>query len=191
VSTKGQGKAGLIILIAVIVLVGGYLMSSYNRLVVLRENIPGAWAQVENVLQRRNDLIPNLVNTVKGVAKHEQQVFKDIANARAAIGGAQTLPERVAAQNQMSSALSRLLLIVENYPNLKANESFLRLQDELAGTENRIAVERMRFNQMVQEYNSRVKTFPTSVIARIGGFSPSETYFKSVETAKTPPQVQF
>lgn len=188
---RGQIKPGLLIFLAVLVAVVGYGAASYNRLVALREAIPGAWAQVENVLQRRNDLIPNLVNTVKGYATHERQIFEDVAKARAALGSARTLPEKVDANNQMGAALTRLLAIAENYPNLKANENFLRLQDELAGTENRIAVERMRFNQMVQEYNTRVKTFPSNIVARLAGFSPSETYFKAAETAKSVPEVKF
>jgi len=188
---KGQSKIGLVVLLAVILLGGGYIASTFNRLTALHEAVPAAWAQVENVLQRRNDLIPNLVSTVKGYAKHEETIFTEIANARAAIGGARTLGEKVDANNQMTTALSRLLVIAENYPNLKADQSFLRLQDELAGTENRISVERLRFNQVVQEYNTRVKLFPSNIIARALGFAPSETYFKAVETAKTVPQVNF
>lgn len=188
---RGQAKVGLLIVLGLVALTGIYAVSTYNRLVALRENIPAAWAQVENVLQRRNDLIPNLVNTVKGYAKHEKEIFEEVARARAALSGARTLPEKVDANNQMNGALARLLAIAENYPNLKADQSFLRLQDELAGTENRIAVERMRFNDMVREYNTKVKMFPTSVVARFGGFTPSETYFKAAETAKTVPEVKF
>ncbi len=188
---RGQIHLGLVVFILILVGLIGFAASTYNQLVKLHEGIPAAWSQVENVLQRRNDLIPNLVATVKGYAKHEEKVFADIANARAALGGAKSLPERVEANNQMSNALARLLVVVENYPNLKADQHFLQLQDELAGTENRIAVERMRFNQMVQIYNTKVKTFPTNIVARFAGFSASETYFKAAETAKTVPQVQF
>jgi LemA protein len=188
---RGQAKVGFLIVLAILAISVWYGTMTYNRLVALRENIPAAWAQVENVLQRRNDLIPNLVNTVKGYATHEKQIFVDVANARAALAGARTLPEKVNANNQMGAVLGRLLALAENYPNLKANENFLRLQDELAGTENRIAVERMRFNDMVREYNTRVKTFPSNIVARIAGFTPSETYFKAAESAKTVPEVKF
>lgn len=187
---RGQIRIGWAIL-AVIVVIVGYAGLAYNRLIALREAVPGAWAQVENVLQRRNDLIPNLVNTVKGYAKHEKEIFEDVAKARAALAGAQTLEQKVAANNQMGGALARLLAIAENYPALKANENFLRLQDELAGTENRIAVERMRFNEVVQAYNTQVKTFPSNIVANLAGFKTSETYFKAAETAKTVPSVNF
>src|SRR5512146_767772 len=128
---------------------------SYNRFVGEEEGIKGQWAQVENQLQRRNDLIPNLVETVKGYAGHESDVFKAIADSRAKLAGAKTTEDKIAAANQQTQALARLLVVVENYPNLKANEQFNRLMDELAGTENRIAVERMRYNQLVQQYDTR------------------------------------
>jgi LemA protein len=182
---------GWLVILGVVVISLIYGVTAYNGMVSLKESIPAAWAQVENVLQRRNDLIPNLVNTVKGYAAHEKSIFEDVARARAALSGARTLGEKVEANNQMSGALSRLLAIAENYPNLKADQSFLRLQDELAGTENRIAVERMRYNEMVRAYNTRVQTFPTSLIARMAGFPPPQPYFKAVESAKTVPQVQF
>jgi LemA protein len=188
---KGQAKIGLIVIVGVVVILAAYGVSGYNRLVKLRENIPSAWSQVENVLQRRNDLIPNLVNTVKGYAKHEQEIFKDVSEALKAFNRATTVNEKVAADNSLTSLLSRIMAISLQYPNLKADQQFLRLQDELAGTENRIAVERMRFNDMVKEYNTKVKTFPTNIIARIGGFNPSEEYFKASEAAKTVPSVQF
>jgi len=190
-SKRGYAHVALLVVLLVIVGVVIWWVSTYNRLVRLHEQIPAAWSQVENVLQRRNDLIPNLVATVKGYAKHEEKVFDDVAAARAALGGARTVPERVNANNQMTAALSRLLMIAENYPNLKADQNFIRLQDELAGTENRIAVERMRFNTMVLEYNTEVKTVPTKWVARYAGLSPAEMYFKAVEPAKTPPQVSF
>jgi LemA protein len=188
---RGNVPVSLLVLLLVVAGIVGWWVSTYNQLVRLHEQIPAAWAQVENVLERRNDLIPNLVATVKGYAKHEEAVFKDIAMARAALAGARTLPDRVDANNRMGDALSRLLVVAENYPNLKADQNFIRLQDELAGTENRIAVERKRFNDMVQQYNTEVKTYPTKIIARYAGLSPQETYFKAVESAKTVPQVSF
>lgn len=184
-------KIGLLVLVGILLAFVGYGAVTYNGLVVLRENIPAAWSQVENVLQRRNDLIPNLVNTVKGYAKHEQQIFADVSAAISSFNRAQTVQDKIAADNTITGLLSRIMAISVQYPNIKADAQFLRLQDELAGTENRIAVERMRFNETVRAYNTRVKTFPTALIARLGGFSPSETYFKAAETAKTAPTVQF
>src|SRR5205085_3194596 len=143
---------------------------SYNKFVSQEEQVKASWAQVQNQLQRRNDLIPNLVETVKGYASHESQVFEDIAASRAKLAGAATPADQIAAANQQTAALGRLLLIVENYPQLKANEQFNRLMDELAGTENRIAVERMRYNQAVQEYNTSRRQFPGVITARIFSF---------------------
>ncbi len=188
---RGQAKVALLVVLGALVLFGGYGVSSYNRLVKLHEQIPAAWSQVENVLQRRNDLIPNLVNTVKGYAKHEQQIFKDVSEALKSFNRASTVSDKLAADNSISSLLSRIMAISLQYPNLKADAQFNRLSDELAGTENRIAVERMRFNEMVQEYNTKVKTFPTNLIARLGGFKASEDYFKASEAAKTVPSVSF
>ena len=188
---RGQAKVALLILIGLGVAAVGYGLMTYNRLVRLHEQIPAAWAQVENVLQRRNDLIPNLVETVKGYAKHEQKVFGDIAQALKSFNRATTIQDKISANDSITGLLSRILAVSVQYPNLKANENFNRLQDELAGTENRIAVERMRFNETVQTYNSLVKTFPTNLIARLGGFTPSETYFKATEAAHTVPQVKF
>ena len=188
---KGQAKIGLLVVLGAIVVSGFYAVSTYNRLVRLHEQIPAAWAQVQNVLQRRNDLIPNLVETVKGYAKHEQKVFGDIADALKSFNRATTIQGQIAANDSISGLLSRILAISVQYPNLKANENFNRLQDELAGTENRIAVERKRFDDTVQTYNSLVKTFPTNLIARLGGFTPSETYFKATDAAQTAPQVKF
>lgn len=174
-----------------ILILGGSLVGSYNRLVTLNESVATAWAQVENVLQRRNDLIPNLVSTVKGYAAHEQKVFIDVTEARAKVGQAQTIPEKVEANNQLTTALGRLLLVVENYPELKANQNFLALQDELAGTENRIAVERMRYNDAVKGYNIFVRTFPNNLIAGVLGYSRENIYFKAEEGAKVAPKVDF
>jgi LemA protein len=163
----------------------------YNSFVSLNEKINGQWAQVETQLQRRNDLIPNYVNTVKGYATHEKQIFENIAQARAKLAGASTVGQKIEANEQMEGALSRLLVIVENYPNLKANENFIRLQDELAGTENRIAVERRRYNSLVQDYNVTVKRFPSNIVAQMTGFKENTAYFKAAESAKTPPAVNF
>jgi LemA protein len=163
---------------------------SYNRFVSQEEAIKGQWAQVENQLQRRNDLIPNLVQTVKGYASHEQEVFKAVADSRARLAGARSPEESIAAANEQSSALARLLAIVENYPQLKANEQFNRLSDELAGTENRIAVERMRYNERVQAYNTQRRQFPANLTAGIFGFK-EYPFFKAPEPAKQVPKVSF
>jgi LemA protein len=158
---------------------------------IKREAVNAAWAQVDVVLQRRADLIPNLVETVKGYATQEQIVFGDIAKARAALIGAKTPTDKIAANGQLDSALSRLLVVVENYPQLKSNENFLRLQDELAGTENRIAVERRRYNDVIQDYNTYIATFPNSFIASMSGFARNDAYFKTDEGARTAPKVNF
>jgi LemA protein len=187
-------KKKWIVLIAiafVLLIAGGSCMGKYNQLVTFNESVSTAWAQVENVLQRRNDLIPNLVNTVKGYAAHEQKVFIDVTEARAKVGQAQTIPEKVDANNQLGAALGRMLLVVERYPDLKANQNFLVLQDELAGTENRIAVERMRYNEAVKAYNVFVRMFPNNVIAMIFGYARENVYFKADEAAKTAPEVKF
>ncbi len=180
----------LVIIIAVLVIAGGMLFSGYNGLVGMNENVTGKWAQVENQLQRRNDLIPNLVNTVKGFAAHETEVFQAVADARARLGGARTVAETGAANDQLTGALSRLLMVAENYPELKSSANFTQLQDELAGTENRIAVARMDYNNAVQVFNARIKSLPTSLYAGMLGFS-SRDYFKAEETAQKVPQVKF
>jgi len=163
---------------------------SYNRFVSDEETIKAQWAQVENQLQRRNDLIPNLVETTKGYAGHESQVFKDIADSRAKLAGAKTPEDTIAAANQQTQALARLLVVVENYPNLKANEQFNRLMDELSGTENRIAVERMRYNQVVQQYNTKRRQFPSNVTAKLFGFK-EYPFFQAPPEAKQVPKVNF
>jgi LemA protein len=188
---RGQVKIGLLLGVAIIVGVGVYGAMSYNRMVALRESIPAAWAQVENVLQRRNDLIPNLVNTVKGYAKHEQKILGDVTEALKSFNRATTVQDKIAADNSITALLGRILAVSIQYPNIKADEQFIRLQDELSGTENRIAVERMRFNSVVKEYNTKVKTFPTNMLAKMLGFTPSEAYFKAADAANTPPSVQF
>lgn len=186
-------KAALIIvgiLVVVALIFGGSLVSTRNELVTERQAVDGAWAQVDSALQRRADLIPNLVETVKGYAKQEQTVFRDIANARAALGGARNPDEKLQANAQISSALSRLLVIVENYPQLKSNESFNRLMDELAGTENRINVERRKYNEVVQKYNTDLQLFPKNIAATMFGFQP-QPYFKADISARTAPSVKF
>jgi len=184
------GLIGAIVLLAAIFL-GGAFISRRNEMVTQKEAIKGAWAQVDNVIQRRADLIPNLVNTVKGYATHEQKVFDDIAAARAQLGGARSPAERIAANTQLDGALSRLLVVVENYPNLKADQQFLRLQDELAGTENRIAVERRRYNEVVQQYNTNIQIFPNSLVASLSGFQREDAYFKAEGAAREVPKVDF
>jgi LemA protein len=180
---------GVIVLVAL--LFGGSLMSTRNELVAERESIKGAWSQVDVVLQRRADLIPNLVETVKGFAKHEEEAISAVANARAAMMGAKTPAERIAANTQLDGALGRLFVVVENYPNLKANENFIRLQDELAGTENRIAVERRKYNEVVQKYNTDIELFPKNIAASMFGFQREDAYFKADTGAKEVPKVKF
>ena len=175
----------------VLLLMGATLISGRNKLVMAEETITESWAQVENVLQRRNDLIPNLVNTVKGFAAQEKEIFTRVADARAKLGGAQTIPEKISANQELGGALSRLLMIVENYPVLKSDRNFLALQDELAGTENRIAVERRRYNQAVRTYNILVRRFPSSVAAGLFGFTTKDIYFEAAEAARAVPQVAF
>lgn len=181
---------GLLGIIAAIVIGVGLMFSSYNGLVSMNENVTGKWAQVENQLQRRNDLVPNLVNTVKGYANHETEVFKQVSDARAKLGGAQTVAEASAANNEMTTALGRLLMVAENYPDLKSNTNFIQLQDELAGTENRIAVARRDYNSAVQAYNARIKSLPASLYAGAFGFTARD-YFKADEAAQKVPQVKF
>ena len=186
---------GALIVLGVIVLVGvllgGSLMGSRNELVAERESIQGAWSQVDVVLQRRADLIPNLVETVKGYAAHEQSAIDSVTSARAAMIGARTPQEKINANSQIDSALGRLLVVAENYPNLKANENFLRLQDELAGSENRIAVERRKYNEVVQRYNTDIELFPKNVAASMFGFQRENAYFKADSGAKEVPKVKF
>jgi LemA protein len=167
------------------------LIGSYNGLMAANVSIDSSWAQVENQLQRRYDLIPNLVNTVKGYAKHEAGVLEEVTRLRSQWGEAKDTPSKVKAANEMESALGRLMVVIEKYPDLKANEGFLKLQDELAGTENRIAVERMRYNDDVRTYNLKVQSFPSNLMAGIMGFKPKDAYFKAKEEAKEPPKVEF
>lgn len=185
-----RGTIAFIVIAAVVALVVISGIVSYNRLIALDEGVSAQWAQVENQLQRRYELIPNLVETVKGYASHETEVFTAIADARSRLAGASTEEERVAAANELESALARLLVIVENYPDLKADRQFTQLMDELAGTENRIAVERQRFNEMVRDYNVMIKRMPTALVANLLGFEARE-YFESAPGAETVPSVEF
>ncbi|MCM3727247.1 LemA family protein [Neobacillus cucumis] len=185
-----KGWLGLGIVVAVIVIFGLMFMSSYNSFVNLEEDVNQSHAQIENQLQRRLDLIPNLVNTVKGYAAHEKDVIASISDARAKLAGAKTPEEEATANDQLSGALSRLLVVVENYPNLKADQQFTQLMDELSGTENRIAVARKDYNEQVAEFNKKVKRFPGSIIVGIGGFDEKE-YFKADPQAQEAPKVDF
>jgi len=179
---------GVIVLLALVV--GGMVMGRYNSIIQQNEQINNAWAQVKVVLQRRADLIPNLVETVKGYATHEKEVFENVAEARSKLAGAATPAEAASANAGLSSALGRLLAIAENYPQLKANENFIRLQDELAGTENRVAVERRAYNEAVRAYNAYIKVFPNNILAGMFNFKERE-YFEADEGAKDAPKVKF
>jgi LemA protein len=182
--------AVLVALLLVAGIVFGWAVHERNALVIEQQAVKAQWAQVDVALQRRADLIPNLVETVKGYAKQEVTVFTNIANARAALGGAQTPQQKMQANGQLDSALSRLLVIVENYPQLKSDRNFQELQFELAGTENRIAIERRKYNEAVQEYNKDLQLFPRNVIAGMFGFQ-AETYFQTEAGARTAPKVAF
>jgi LemA protein len=181
----------LAVLLVIALLFGSSFVSRRNQMAVKREAVNAAWSQVDVVLQRRADLIPNLVETVKGIAVQEQTVFGDIAKARSALLSAGTPTDKIAANQRLDSALGRLLLVVENYPQLKSNENFLRLQDELAGTENRIAVERRRYNETLQDYNTYLSLFPNSLVASLSGFTRNDAYFKTDEGARQAPKVNF
>jgi LemA protein len=187
------GKAlaiGGIVVVVILLIFFLSIKGMYNSLVRLDEGIKGAWAQVENQLQRRYDLIPNYVETVKGYAKFEKDVLLKVTEARARVGGAGSVKEKIDANNELSSALSRLLVVVERYPDLKANQNFIRLQDELAGTENRVAVERRRYNEAVRAYNVKIRSFPTNILAGMFGFSRAE-FFEAPPEAKEVPKVKF
>lgn len=180
----------LVVALILVVALYSFFVGNYNKFVKMDVGIKAAWAQVENQLQRRYDLIPNLVETVKGYAKQEKDVLVEVTNARAKVGGAGNIPDKIAANNQLTGALSRLMLVVEKYPDLKSNQNFLKLQDELAGTENRIAVERMRYNDTVKIYNEAIRTFPANLLAGMYGFAEA-AFFKVDEVAKAVPKVQF
>jgi LemA protein len=179
----------LVVLALILVVVSGVL-GSYNSLIGLDQQVKTAWAQVENQMQRRYDLIPNLVETVKGYAKHEADVMQNIADARSRYAGAATPADKIQASGQLETALSRLLVVMERYPDLKADRQFTQLQDELAGTENRLATERMRYNETVQSYNATILRIPTVFIARMMGYT-EKPFFQSAAGAKEAPKVNF
>jgi len=182
---------GLGVIVLLVLMFGGGLLSSRNELVTERESVKAAYTQVDVDLQRRLDLIPNLVETVKGFAKQELAVTDSVTAARAAMMGAKTPAERIAGNQQLESALGRLFVVVENYPQLKSDQNFLRLQDELAGTENRIAVTRRRYNETVQKYNTDIELFPKNIAASLFGFKREDAYFTAEAAAKEAPKVKF
>src|SRR3981189_1618603 len=190
-----KGLIVVVVIVALLLLVVLFAFGQYvsvrNTLVAKNETVKAAWSQVDIVLQRRADLIPNLVETVKGIAGQEQKVFGDIAAARSRLLSANAPADKIAANQQLDGAIGRLLAGVENYPKLKSNENFLRLQDELAGTENRIAVERKRYNDALQDYNTYVQQFPNSFFAKLAGFKPNEAYFQASEGSRQAPKVNF
>ncbi len=181
---------GLGVVVGVVFLIGLFLMGSYNSLVELNEEVDGSFAEISTQLQRRSDLIPNLVNTVKGYTKHEKEVIENITTARENLAGAKTVSEKAAADQELTNALNRLLVIVENYPELKADKNFINLQDELAGTENRIAVARNKYNDSVKSYNTGIKKFPKNVIAGMFNFE-EKAYFEAADGAEEVPNVSF
>ncbi len=189
-----KGLAGCLVLggvvLVILLVLGATLAGTYNRLVTQNEAVNNGWAQVENVLQRRADLIPNLVETVKGYASHEKEIFQNVAQARSRLAGATTPGEATAANAGLTSALGRLLAIAEAYPDLKANQNFIRIQDELAGTENRISVERMRYNEAVRTFNASIKRFPNNLVASFFRFNERQ-YFEAEEGAREVPKVKF
>jgi LemA protein len=196
-ASKGERETmkAVLIVIGVLVLLGLMiffpLMSARNDLVKSRESVTAAWSNVDTALQRRADLIPNLVETVKGFAKQEQAIIDSVTSARAQLGGARTPSEKIAANDQLSGALSRLLVVMENYPQIKSNENYARLMDELAGTENRISVERRKYNEILQKYNTDIELFPKNIAASLFGFQRNDAYFKADAGAKEAPKVKF
>jgi LemA protein len=188
---KSKAMLAVVAILGVCLLLGIWFVSVGNSLVALRENTSAAWAQVETVLQRRYDLIPNLVNTVKGYAEHEKDLFEEVTRLRSQWGAAKTVDDKVQAAGQLEGTLGRLLLVAEQYPQLKANENFKDLQFELAGTENRITVERQRYNEAIRTYNVAVQQFPGSLVAGFRGFAPNNAYFEAGAAAKEAPKVDF
>ena len=180
----------LVLLLGVLLVAGTYVKNTYNRMVVMQEGVNASWAQVQTVLQRRFDLIPNLVETVKGYASHEERVLTAVTEARAKVGGAATPADRIKAEGELSGALSRLMVVVENYPQLKANQNFVMLQDQLEGTENRIAVERQRYNEQVRGFNQYIRMFPQTIIASMFRFE-KRPFFEAPGEAQQAPKVQF
>jgi LemA protein len=187
-------KIALIVIAIILVILlgfGGKYVSIRNQLVVQQEAVKAQWADVDVVLQRRADLIPNLVNTAKGFAAHETEVFKSIADARAALISGRTPADKIAANDQLSGALSRLLVVAENYPQLKSNDNYMRLMDELSGSENRISIERRKYNEALEAYNAALQLFPANIVASMSGFSRNDAYFKTAPGADQAPKVQF
>ena len=185
-----MNKALIVVLVLIVVIVGGFYVVN-NQLVALQEGCTAAWAQVETVLQRRFDLIPNLVNTVKGYAAHEKSVLEDVTRLRSQWAAASTPEAKTEAATQLEGAIGRLLLVAEQYPDLKASANFRDLQYELAGTENRISVERQRYNDALRQYNTKVRQFPGSLVASFRGFKPNAAYFEAAPAAKDVPKVEF
>jgi LemA protein len=185
------GIGVVVVLLLVVLMVFGSYVSAKNQMVAKQETVRAQWSQVDVVLQRRADLIPNLVSTVKGYATHEETVFADIANARAGLLNAHDPAGKIQANGQLDSALGRLLALSESYPNLKADQNFLKLQDQLEGTENRIAVERRRYNETLRDYNTFIRQFPNSIWAGIAGFQPNNAYFEASASSKEAPVVKF
>src|SRR6266478_2613067 len=181
----------LVVVVLILLMFGGMYVGAKNQMVTKNEAIKSAWAEVDNSLKRRTDLIPNLVETVKGITGQEQAVFGEIARARSTLLSANTPQEKIAANRQLDTSLGRLLAVVENYPQLRSSENFLRLQDELAGTENRIAVARKRYNDSLQDYNTYIQQFPASVFAGWAGFKSNDAYFKAAEADRQVPKVNF
>lgn len=181
----------IVVLLVILIGCGGKFVSIHNDLARQQEGVKAQWADAEVMLQRRADLIPNLVSTAKGFAAHETEVYKSIADARAALISGRTPQEKIAANDQLSGALSRLLVVAENYPQLKSNENFLRLQDELAGSENRISIERRKYNEKLEAYNATLQVFPDNIVASMSGFTRNDAYFKTAPGADQAPKVQF
>lgn len=186
-----KGWIAPVAIIAILLVIGIFwFVGQQNSLITIEENVDAAWSEIDNQLQRRSDLIPNLVATVRGFAEQEEEIFTQIADARARLAGAQGVAETAESYGELQGALSRLLVVVENYPQLQSNENFIRLQDELAGTENRIAVARRRYNEAVQDFNTRIRLFPTRIVANRLGLEQRE-YFEIDESAREVPQVDF
>lgn len=192
-SAPAGGNKGMVLIVILVLLIGviGWGVSINNQLVRAKENVTASWAQVETVLQRRFDLIPNLVATVKGYAEHEQELLTNVTKLRSQWGAAKTVDQKAKAAGELEGTLSRLLVVAERYPDLKANQNFLDLQTELSGTENRISVERQRYNDTVRSYNTLVQSFPQSLVAGFRGFTPSTAYFEATSAAAEPPKVDF
>ncbi|MCA9055061.1 MAG: LemA family protein [Planctomycetaceae bacterium] len=190
-AAAGKGLLILGVLVVVALAIGGWFVSVNNRLVGLDEGVKTQWAQVETVLQRRFDLIPNLVNTVRGYAEHEEEILTRVTELRSQWGAARSVDEKAAAAGELEGVLSRLLVVAENYPQLKADQGFRDLQVQLEGTENRVAVERQRYNETVREYNTAVRQFPGSIVAGFRGFAPKESYFEANDAAQEAPKVDF